>query len=119
VRSAFAGASSDERAPARNSPEEAAVAWIRVIGPDEAQGELAAFYEGQRASAEQRRRLWGATSDDWARNPAAGNLMSLNPAAARAYQQLSQVVNYGDGPLTQAQRQMIATVVSAGNRCVY
>jgi alkylhydroperoxidase family enzyme len=45
--------------------------------------------------------------------------MSLNPAAARAYQQLSQVVNYGDGPLTQAQRQMIATVVSAGNRCVY
>lgn len=95
------------------------MAWIRVIGPEDAEGELTAFYAGQCASVEQRRRLWGVTGDDWTRNPAAGNLMSLNPAAARAYQQFSQVVTYGDGPLTQAQRQMIATVVSAANRCVY
>jgi hypothetical protein len=95
------------------------MAWIRVIGPEAADGELEAFYEGQRASTERRRELWGALSGDWSKNPAAGNLMSLNPAAARAYQQFSQVVNYGDGPLTQVQRQMIATVVSAANRCVY
>ena len=95
------------------------MAWIRVIGPQEAEGELKVFYDAQRASAEQRRRLWEATGEDWTRGPAAGNLMSLNPGAARAYQAFSQAVNYGDGPLTQAQRQMIATVVSAANRCVY
>lgn len=97
------------------------MAWIRVIGPDEAEGELAAFYTSQQESARRRRELWGALAADadWSSNPAAGNLMSLNPDAARAYQQFSQVVNYGDGPLTQAQRQMIATVVSAANRCVY
>jgi alkylhydroperoxidase family enzyme len=95
------------------------MAWIRVIGPQGAIGDLAAFYEEQRASAERRGRLWGAPSSDWSRNPAAANLMSLNAAAARAYQEFSQTVNYGEGPLTQVQRQMIATVVSAANRCVY
>jgi alkylhydroperoxidase family enzyme len=95
------------------------MAWIRVIGPEEAAGELEVFYAAQRASADQRRRLWGAATEEWARNPVAGNLMSLHPAAARAYQAFSQVVNYGDGPLTQLQRQMIATVVSAANRCLY
>jgi alkylhydroperoxidase family enzyme len=103
------------------------MAWIKVIPPEGATGELAEFYKTQRASADHRRRLWHLTeadagetgSADWANNPVHGNLLSLNAAAARAYQAFSQIVNYGEGPLSQAQRQMIATVVSAANHCVY
>jgi hypothetical protein len=102
------------------------MAWIRVIGPDEAEGELAQYYEESRAWSQRRRERWGLPAGgspeertkDWTYNPD-GNLTSLNPAAALAYLRLGEIVHYGEGPLSDVQRQMIATVVSARNHCVY
>lgn len=102
------------------------MAWIRVIRPKEAEGELAHYYEESRAWSRRRRERWGLPGDeapgdralDWTYNPD-GNLTSLNPAAALAYLRLGEVVHYGDSPLSDVQRQMIATVVSARNHCVY
>ncbi|MGQ0568303.1 MAG: carboxymuconolactone decarboxylase family protein [Armatimonadota bacterium] len=102
------------------------MAWIRVIGPNEAEGELARYYEESRDWSQRRRQAWGSPTGeapedrakDWTHNPD-GSLVSLNPAAARAYLKLGDIVHYGEGPLSQVQRQMIATVVSARNHCVY
>jgi hypothetical protein len=102
------------------------MAWIRVIKPDEAEGDLAEYYRESREWSRRRRRRWGLPAGDsagdqakdWTFNPD-GNLTSLNPAAALAYLRLGEIVHYGDGPLSDVQRQMIATVVSARNQCVY
>jgi hypothetical protein len=102
------------------------MAWIRVIKPSEAEGELAEYYRESQEWSRRRRRRWGLPAGesvyerarDWTYNPD-GNLTSLNPAAALAYLRLGEVVHYGEGPLSDLQRQMIATVVSARNQCVY
>ena len=102
------------------------MAWIRVVKPSEATGELAEYYRESEAWSRRRRERWGVPSaetvddrtKDWTYNPD-GNLSSLNPAAALAYLRLGEVVHYGESPLSDVQRQMIATVVSARNHCVY
>lgn len=44
---------------------------------------------------------------------------SLNPEAMRAHIALYRVVMFGTSPLTGAERQAIAVVVSAANNCHY
>lgn len=81
------------------------MAWIRVIPPAEASGELAHFYK---------------SIQDAAGNVA--NILtveSLNPAALRAHYNFYKVCMFGPSELSRAQREMVAVVVSATNRCHY
>lgn len=80
------------------------MAWIRTVGEDEAQGELKAIYDASL-------KLYGFV-------PNIRRALSLNPTALRAYTQLSGAVYHG-GVLNPEEREMIATVVSAANRCHY
>ena len=46
-------------------------------------------------------------------------IFSLQPEAMRATMNIFQRLMYGPGPLPRAEREMIALVVSAINRCHY
>jgi alkylhydroperoxidase family enzyme len=81
---------------------EVPMAWIRVIPPDEATGELADQY-----------RKIGGTPDNIL------SIHSLNPASLRAHLDLYTVCMRGRSELSRAQREMVAVVVSAANRCHY
>ncbi|MFQ5926259.1 MAG: carboxymuconolactone decarboxylase family protein [Terriglobia bacterium] len=78
--------------------------WIKTVAEGEAAGEVKAIYEASR-------KLYGFI-------PNIRRALSLNPQALRAYTQLSGAVYHG-GVLKSAEREMIATVVSALNRCHY
>ncbi|MFQ5662373.1 MAG: carboxymuconolactone decarboxylase family protein [Terriglobia bacterium] len=84
------------------------MAWIKTVSEEEAAGEVKAIYETSR-------KLYGFI-------PNIRRALTLNPQALRAYTQLSGAVYHG-GPessgLKPAEREMIATVVSALNRCHY
>ena len=81
------------------------MAWIRVIPPTEASGELAEYYGRMREP-----------------DSSVDNILtihSLNPASLRAHFDLYKVSMYGPSELSRAQREMIAVVVSTVNRCHY
>jgi alkylhydroperoxidase family enzyme len=81
------------------------MAWIRVIPPQEATGEL----------AEQYKRLQD-------RDGALDNILtvhSLNPASLRTHYDLYKCAMFGSSELSRAQREMVAVVVSVTNRCHY
>ena len=81
------------------------MAWIRVIPPAEATGEL----------AEQYSRMKDADGE-------VANILtvhSLNPAALQTHYDLYRAVMFGPSELTRAQRESIAVVVSVTNRCHY
>lgn len=81
------------------------MAWIRVIPPEEASGELAEFYSRMREP-----------------DGSVDNILtihSLNPASLRAHYDLYKVGMFGPSELSRAQREMVAVVVSAANRCDY
>lgn len=80
------------------------MAWIKTVSEPEAAGELKAIYDASR-------KLYGFV-------PNIRKALSLNPTALRAYTQLSGAVYHG-GALPAEEREMIATVVSAANRCHY
>ncbi|MGK0205105.1 MAG: putative peroxidase-related enzyme, partial [Planctomycetota bacterium] len=46
-------------------------------------------------------------------------IMTPNPAVLRASMQLYKAIMYGESPLSRAQREMLAVVVSKRNNCVY
>jgi alkylhydroperoxidase family enzyme len=81
------------------------MAWIQVISPEEASGELAAHY---------RRMCEPDGSVD--------NILtvhSLNPRSLLAHYDLYKVCMYGPSDLSRAQREMVAVVVSVINHCDY
>lgn len=81
------------------------MAWIRVIPPAEASGELAEYYGRMREP-----------------DGSVDNILtihSLNPASLRAHFDLYKVSMYGPSELSRAQREMVAVVVSTVNRCYY
>ncbi len=81
------------------------MAWIRVIGPAEAQGELSEQYARLRE-----------------RDGSVDNILtihSLNPASLRAHYDLYKVCMFSPSDLSRSQREMVAVVVSATNRCHY
>jgi alkylhydroperoxidase family enzyme len=80
------------------------MAWIRTVKEGEATGEVKAIYDASL-------KLYGFV-------PNIRKALSLNPTALRAYTQLSGAVYHG-GILAPEEREMIATVVSAANRCHY
>ncbi len=79
------------------------MAWIQVVGAKEATGGLAETYE--------------------AASPWSGEeifkIHSLNPRSLGAHVQLYRTLMYGRSGLSRTQREMLAVVVSAMNRCEY
>jgi alkylhydroperoxidase family enzyme len=80
------------------------MAWINTVKEEEAGGELKAIYDASN-------KLYGFV-------PNIRRALSLNPPALRGYTQLSGAV-YHRGALAPEEREMIAIVVSALNRCHY
>ena len=81
------------------------VAYIQQIEPKDAEGDLSALYD-------RLEKLAGGV-------PNIVKLASLKPAAAAAAQELYQSVLCHESELTMAEKEMVATVVSVINGCVY
>ncbi len=81
------------------------MAHIRQVGDDEATGLLRKLYD---EALERAGRVFGIV-----------RLMSLNPRVMRDSMALYRSTMFGKSPLSRAQREMLATVVSRANDCFY
>ncbi|NIM63100.1 MAG: hypothetical protein GTO30_16100 [Acidobacteria bacterium] len=82
------------------------MAWIELIAPDRATGLLKQLYD---AAVKRAGRVYNVI-----------RLQSRRPKVLRASTQLyMEVMHSRDSPLSRAQREMIATVVSRTNGCFY
>lgn len=81
------------------------MAWIKLIEEGEADGLLARIYEEARKRAG---RVYNILK-----------VQSNNPPALQSMIQLYRATMHGDSPLTRAQREMLAVVVSKANGCRY
>ncbi len=81
------------------------MAWIKVITPDESTGQLKSQYDQAMKRAG---RIWRIVS-----------IMSQNPAAMKSSMEFYGTLMFGKSKLSRSQREMLATVVSAVNHCVY
>lgn len=79
--------------------------FIQPIEPDDAEGQLARIYD---ASVKRGGRVYNIIK-----------VQSLNPPALQSMMQLYLAVMHGDSPLSRAQREMMAVVVSRANDCHY
>lgn len=81
------------------------MSWIEEKHEDDAEGELAAIY-----------------ADIAERRGRAANILkaqSLNPGALKAHLEFYMSVMFAASPLTREERELIAVIVSATNRCGY
>jgi len=81
------------------------MAWIKTISRAEAHHRDAELYAGFKS------RFWVA--------PNIMQAFSLKPELLAAVARVFQVATFGGSKLTRVQEEMIATVVSATNRCHY
>lgn len=81
------------------------MAWIRVLSEDEATGKLKELYQTYREP-------WGGVDNIL-------KIHSLNVPSLQAHFELYQTLMRGRSELSRAQREMIAVVASAANRCHY
>ncbi len=81
------------------------MAWIKTVEEAAAQEPLQSIYEGLRKQT-------GMV-------PNILKVFSLHPGTMGATMSLFHTLMYGPAPLSRAQREMIALVVSAINRCHY
>jgi len=81
------------------------MAWIEVIEPPEAMGELKAEYD---KAIRRAGRVFNIVK-----------VQGLNPASLRASMDLYIATMYGSSGLSRAEREMLATVVSWANHCFY
>jgi uncharacterized peroxidase-related enzyme len=81
------------------------MAWIPMVPEDEAEGRLKELYEKVREP-------WGGVDNIL-------KIHSLNPPSLEAHFQLYATLMRGRSDLSRAQREMIAVVASAANRCHY
>ncbi len=81
------------------------MAWIKTVADDEATGPLKGLFQaaGKRAG-----RVFNIV-----------RVMSPNPQTLRASMGFYQATMFGDSPLSRAQRELLATVVSKANNCHY
>lgn len=81
------------------------MAWIEVIDEEEADGQLREMYERMRDP----------------RGPVDNILKihSLDPPTLRAHFDLYKTVMHSHSALSRREREMVAVVVSAANRCHY
>ena len=81
-------------------------AWIHMVGEDEAAGDLAALYHRTRDR----------------RTGKVDNILRIHgqrPRTLEAHWLLYRTVMYGRSGLSRAEREMVAVVASAANRCHY
>lgn len=81
------------------------MAWIDVINEDEATGRLADLYAKMVEP-------WGGVDNIM-------KIHSLNVPSLNAHFEIYKTLMRGRSDLTRVQREMIAVVVSAVNRCYY
>lgn len=81
------------------------MAWIKMVPPAEASGELLDVYNRMRDPAGNVANILG--------------VHSLNPAALRTHFDFYGTIMFGRSELSRAQREMIAVVVSKTNACHY
>jgi alkylhydroperoxidase family enzyme len=81
------------------------MAWVRTLRDDEATGLLARIYEGVRKRAGRVFNILRVQSN---------NARTLKPGI-----DLYAAAMFGDSPLSRAQREMLAVVVSRENECHY
>ncbi len=79
--------------------------WIRQIPIDEATGLLKREFD---KAIRRAGRVWNIL-----------HIMSLNPRALKSSMEFYGAVMFGSSPLTRAQRELLATVVSAELDCHY
>lgn len=81
-------------------------AWIETVNEADAEGEVAEAYAvcGDRKTGQVDHIM---------------KVHSLHPQSMLDHEQLYRTLMYGASPLKRAQREMIATVVSALNHCQY
>jgi len=79
--------------------------WIRITPPEKATGRLKKLYD---AAVRRAGRVWGIVS-----------LMSPNPPVLDHAIELYIAAMHRRSPLSRGQREMLATVVSTVNHCVY
>ncbi|MCY3835214.1 MAG: carboxymuconolactone decarboxylase family protein [Anaerolineaceae bacterium] len=88
-----------------NQPQDR-IAWIETIAPSEADGELKSLYE-----AHFDRQVGGVDH--------ILQIHSLHPQSLQDHVQLYQTLMFAPSPLSRAEREMIAVVVSSINQCKY
>ena len=81
------------------------MAWIRTVPEGAAEGDLAPLYD---AAMKRAGKVFGIV-----------RLMSANPKVLEASMNLYLAVMFGPSPLSRAQREMMAVVVSAADGCHY
>jgi alkylhydroperoxidase family enzyme len=81
------------------------MAWIDTIPEDEATGRLARIYAGLVEP-------WGGVDNIL-------KIHSLNPPSLTAHARLYETLMRGESELSEIDRERIAVVVSAANRCHY
>lgn len=81
------------------------MAFIQPVEPDKAEGQLARIYH---ASVKRGGRVFNIIK-----------IQSLNPPALQSMMQLYMAAMHGESPLSRAQREMMAVVVSRANDCHY
>jgi uncharacterized peroxidase-related enzyme len=81
------------------------MAWIRIVDPDHADGLLARIY---RAALARAGKIFNVL-----------RIQSVQPRVLQASLDLYRELMFGPGPLSRAQREMIAVAVSRTNQCVY
>ncbi len=81
------------------------MAWVRIIPEDEATGRLKELYERYQEP-------WGGVDNIL-------KIHSLNVPSLAAHFELYKTLMRGRSELSWAQREMIAIVASAANRCHY
>jgi len=81
------------------------MAWITIIKHSEAKGLLKRQYD---AAFKRAAKIWNIVS-----------IMSQNPPVLKDSMKLYQTIMFGESPLSRFQREMVATVVSSANHCIY
>ena len=81
------------------------MAWIKTVSDEEASGPLQRIFD---AAVKRAGRVFNVT-----------RIMSPNPPVLRASMGLYEAIMYGDSPLSRAQRELVAVVVSQENECYY
>ncbi|MBI3566351.1 MAG: peroxidase-related enzyme [Elusimicrobia bacterium] len=85
--------------------EETTKAWIRIIEPDAAEGDLKAVYDATKGKR-------GALA-------AVHKVHSLHPETLTAHMALYMELLFGQSPLSRREREAIAVAVSRTNGCAY
>ena len=90
------------------------MAWIKTIGESEASGALAEIYAEMRE-----KKAFRDVSQGEAALGTPHSVFTPNGASLKAMMAWSDVVRFGRSDLSRAQREMVATVSSVLNHCVF